>query len=154
MTLLRIWNNGHIRLVYSSLIINHRHFPSLSHLKCSVVPQIYHSTSFRFFSWEGFYYSVSSSTPVLTLQNALLDIHSFSGLPWWAVISLTTLGIRSLCVFPFAVHQNQVIGRLANINLELGKIAPDLNKEVNIAKKMYNWDEQTAKKVFKKNVRQ
>lgn len=152
MTLLQAWRTRPVKLVFSSAITKHRHLPTHLSLKY-ILPQTYHSTSFRYYSWEGFYYSLSSSAPVLTLQNVLLDLHNFSGLPWWAIISLTTLGIRSFCVFPLAVHQNQVIGRLANINIELGKIAPELNKGVNIARRMYDWDEKTAKIVFKRNVR-
>lgn len=120
----------------------------------SISPIKYNFVTFRYFSWEGFFISVSTSTPVLTLQNALLDFHSISGLPWWAVISLTTLSIRTFVVFPLTVHQNQVIARLANLNLELGKMAPELNKEVNIAARRYGWDEQTAKKVFKSQMKQ
>lgn len=152
MTILQAWRTRPVKLIFSSLITNPQHLPTHSSLKY-VLPQTYHLTSFRYFSWNGLYYSISSSTPVLALQNVLLDLHNFSGLPWWAVISLTTLGIRSFCVFPLAVHQNQVIGRLANINIELGKIAPELNKEVNIARKMYDWDEKTSKIVFTRHVR-
>ncbi|GFS67137.1 mitochondrial inner membrane protein COX18 [Nephila pilipes] len=65
---------------------------------------------------------------------------------------LTTLGIRSAVVLPLAVHQNQVISRLANIHAEVGKLVPELNKEVNIARAMFKWDETQAKKVFRKQV--
>ncbi|GFS67134.1 mitochondrial inner membrane protein COX18 [Nephila pilipes] len=66
---------------------------------------------------------------------------------------LTTLGIRSAVVLPLAVHQNQVISRLANIHAEVGKLVPELNKEVNIARAMFKWDETQAKKVFRKQLR-
>lgn len=110
-------------------------------------------TPTRKLSWEGFYTSLSLSAPVLNLQNIIIDFHNISGLPWWSVIMLTTLGIRTVFVFPFAVHQNQVINRLTNLNSELNKMAPELNKEVNIAAKIYGWDESEARKVFRKTVR-
>ncbi|XP_035205146.1 cytochrome c oxidase assembly protein COX18, mitochondrial-like isoform X2 [Stegodyphus dumicola] len=111
-----------------------------------------HKIQKRKFSWTGFYVAISESAPVISLQNALIDLHNFFAVPWWMVIMLTTLTIRSVFIFPLAVHQNQVIARLANLNIELGKLAPELNKEVNIAKKLYNWDEVTARKVFKRNM--
>ncbi|GIY29235.1 cytochrome c oxidase assembly protein COX18, mitochondrial [Caerostris darwini] len=101
----------------------------------------------------GFYTSISQSTPVVSFQNLLIDFHESAGLPWWGIILLTTLGIRTAVVFPLAVHQHQVIARLANINVEIGKLVPQLNKEVNMAKVMYKWDETQAKKVFKKQLR-
>ncbi|XP_054713027.1 cytochrome c oxidase assembly protein COX18, mitochondrial-like [Uloborus diversus] len=109
-------------------------------------------TTCRNSSWGSFYTSLSESAPITSLQSFLIDFHNTSGLPWWAVIMLSTFGIRSLIVFPLAVHQHQVIARLANLRVELGKLAPELNKEVNVAKNLYHWDEQTAKRVFKKNM--
>ncbi|GIX67934.1 cytochrome c oxidase assembly protein COX18, mitochondrial [Caerostris extrusa] len=106
----------------------------------------------RHFSFSGFYTGISQSTPVVSFQNLLIDFHESVGLPWWGIILLTTLGIRTAVVFPLAVHQHQVIARLANINVEIGKLVPQLNKEVNMAKVMYKWDETQAKKVFKKQV--
>ncbi|PRD20754.1 UNVERIFIED_CONTAM: Mitochondrial inner membrane protein COX18 [Trichonephila clavipes] len=107
----------------------------------------------RHFSYVEFYTGVAQSTPVVSFQNTLIDLHQFTGLPWWALIMLTTLSIRSAIVFPLAIHQNQVIARLANINVEIGKLAPELNKEVNIAKVMFKWNETEAKKVFRKQLR-
>ncbi|GBM24152.1 Cytochrome c oxidase assembly protein COX18, mitochondrial [Araneus ventricosus] len=110
-------------------------------------------TPSRNFSLPEFYISLSQSAPVHSFQNLLLDLHQSTGLPWWGLIMMTTLSIRSAIVFPLAVHQNQVIARLANINDEIGKLVPELNKEVNIAKVMYKWDEAHAKKVFKRQLR-
>ncbi|XP_055926129.1 cytochrome c oxidase assembly protein COX18, mitochondrial-like [Argiope bruennichi] len=110
--------------------------------------------SSRNFSLPQFYISLSQSAPVQSFQNFLLDLHQSTGLPWWGLIMLTTLGIRTAIVFPLAVHQNQVIARLSNINDEIGKLVPELNKEVNIAKVMYKWDETHAKKIFKRQLRQ
>lgn len=136
------------------LFVIHKHVPVVqSAFKLHLFKKHQFSTSSSQLSWDGFYYYISSSTPVQTLQNVLLDTHSFSGLPWWTVILFSTLAIRSIFVFPFAVHQNQVIARLANVNVELGKMAPQLNKEVNIASKMYGWDKTAATRVYRKTVR-
>ncbi|XP_015918603.2 cytochrome c oxidase assembly protein COX18, mitochondrial [Parasteatoda tepidariorum] len=107
----------------------------------------------RHFSWTGFYSALSQSTPVLSFQNLLLEVHEITSLPWWAVIMLTTLGIRSIIVFPLSVHQNQVMARLMNINAGLGAKATQLNEEVNIARRMYNWNEEQAKKVFRRQMK-
>lgn len=149
MGILHAWNPRSVKC-FSSLLLKNYSPPVQPLLKLTPVHG-YHE-SYRYLSWEGFYCSVSLSAPVSAFQNALLDFHSISGLPWWAVISLSTLGIRSFLVFPLAVHQNQVISRIANLNPELEKIAPELTKEVNVAARMFGWDEPTAKKIFKRNV--
>ncbi|KAG8177702.1 hypothetical protein JTE90_018323 [Oedothorax gibbosus] len=104
----------------------------------------------RHFSTDGFYASLAQSPPVQTAQSLLLDIHQY--LPWWAVILVATLAVRSLVVLPLAVHQAQVVGRLAAVNAEMNKLAPELNKEVELARKMAGWDRNQAKRIFRAQV--
>lgn len=113
---------------------------TLKPITTSIIPS-------RHFSLDGFYVALAQSTPVQTAQSLLLDLHQW--LPWWLVIPMATLAVRSLVVLPLAVHQAQVVSRLAAVNAEMARLAPELNKEVAVAKKMFEWDEQQAKKVFK-----
>lgn len=42
-------------------------------------------------------------------ETSFKTIHTFSGLPWWAVIISTTVIARSLVTLPLAIHQNRTI---------------------------------------------
>ena len=41
----------------------------------------------------------------------LQEVHSVTHLPWWAVILMSTVGLRSVITLPLAVHQNRVIAK-------------------------------------------
>lgn len=132
-------NSPRAHLLTVNGILNH---------KCKV-PQCFSERSYALSGWAA---AVSSSTPVLFIQENLLYFHDISGLPWWSVILLSTIGIRSCMTFPLAVYQNHIIGRLENVKKELKSIGPELNKEIAIAAKMYGWDSKYSRGMFRKNM--
>ena len=67
------------------------------------------STNKRCFSYEttvvNFWKILSNSTPVAYVQNGLIDLHDFTGLPWWTTIILSTIILRSVITVPVAIYQ-------------------------------------------------
>ncbi|OUM54849.1 hypothetical protein BVG19_g4282 [[Candida] boidinii] len=62
------------------------------------------------------------------MQTIFEYVHVFSGLPWWATIVVTTLGVR-LALFPLFVKSSDAMARSAAVQPESKK----LRKELNIA---------------------
>lgn len=97
----------------------------------------------------GIYTDISNSETVSVFQNALIFFHDYSGLPWWATIVLSTIGLR-LCMFPVLVHTHKCEARHHLIvTKELPALSKELNKEVAIAKKIMNLDEQKAQALYR-----
>ncbi|XP_066156904.1 cytochrome c oxidase assembly protein COX18, mitochondrial [Euwallacea fornicatus] len=102
---------------------------------------------------SGIFETLSKSTPVTYCQEFLVQVHNYTGLPWWASILVSTVLLRSVITLPVAVYQQVIIARLENIKLELPAIAEELKHETNTAVKIYKWDEKTAKIIFRKSMK-
>lgn len=89
---------------------------------------------------------VNSSMKFLTF------CHDYTGLPWWATICLVTVGLKTLLVFPLAVHGRKVNAKLVLMNEEMMKVLPQLEKEVHIIARSRGWTPQDAKNLFYANV--
>lgn len=100
----------------------------------------------------GIFKSISESTAVSYVQNFIVDVHSITGLPWWASIMFTTILLRTCITFPLAIHQNLIMAKLENLKLELPAIAQDMKKELAIAIRKFQWDEKRAKSVYMRSV--
>lgn len=48
---------------------------------------------------------LSESTLVKIAQDSLLWIHDYTGLPWWSVIVLTTIMMRTVITLPLSLYQ-------------------------------------------------
>ncbi|RZC35292.1 60KD IMP domain containing protein [Asbolus verrucosus] len=101
----------------------------------------------------GIFRALSESTPVEYCQKFLLTIHDTTGLPWWASIVCTTVLLRGCVTVPLAIYQNYILARLEHIKLEMDDIAKELKKETAVAVKIYNWDERTARIMYKLSIR-
>lgn len=55
--------------------------------------------------YTGFYKTLSESAPVQMTQDSLLWMHDCTGLPWWVVIVLTTISLRTLLTLPLSFYQ-------------------------------------------------
>lgn len=99
-----------------------------------------------------FFKTLSESAPVGHFQNMLLTVHDFTGLPWWATIIGTTVALRTAITLPLAIHQNYIVAKIENLNLEMVEIVDELKKEMIVAVKLYKWDEKTANRHFKRSV--
>lgn len=49
--------------------------------------------------------TLSESTPVKITQDSLLWVHDYTGLPWWLVIVLTTITMRTMVTLPLFFYQ-------------------------------------------------
>ncbi|XP_073843870.1 cytochrome c oxidase assembly protein COX18, mitochondrial [Musca autumnalis] len=99
------------------------------------------------------YQSLSSSTPVMMMQEGLIEIHDFTGLPWWLSIVTSTILFRSLVTLPLTVYQHKITARLENISLEMPAIVEELKKEAAMAMKKFQWTEQHTKLVYQRSIR-
>lgn len=96
--------------------------------------------------------SLSESTPVEYTQKCLLYIHDTTGLPWWGTIVLSTVLLRTAITVPLAAYQSYITAKVENLYLEMPDIAKDLKREVGMAVQMYDWDEKTARLVYRRSV--
>lgn len=67
------------------------------------------------------------------LTSSLQQIHAVSGVPWWALIPLTTFGLRGIWTFPLAVLQRLRIQKQTALRPVISATAPILR--YNLAKK-------------------
>uniref|UniRef100_A0A1A9VEA3 Membrane insertase YidC/Oxa/ALB C-terminal domain-containing protein n=1 Tax=Glossina austeni TaxID=7395 RepID=A0A1A9VEA3_GLOAU len=93
--------------------------------------------------------SISNSTPVAYVQQSLVDIHDFTGLPWWSSIVISTILFRSVVTLPLTVYQHEITARLEKIALEMPAIVNELKKEATLAMKAFKWTEQQTKMLRK-----
>uniref|UniRef100_A0A182KAL1 Membrane insertase YidC/Oxa/ALB C-terminal domain-containing protein n=1 Tax=Anopheles christyi TaxID=43041 RepID=A0A182KAL1_9DIPT len=109
-------------------------------------------TNQRHFSYEatvsGIWQSLSQSAPVAYVQHEMINLHDFTGLPWWATIVLTTVGLRTLVTLPLAVYQNKILTRLEQISLEMPELIKELKVETAYAMKKFNLSEKEARIMY------
>lgn len=98
------------------------------------------------------YQSLSTSTPVAYVQQGLIEIHDFTGLPWWLSIVLSTFLFRSLVTLPLTIYQQKITARLEKISLEMPAIVEELKKEAAMAMRKFKWTEQHTKTVYQRSV--
>lgn len=99
-----------------------------------------------------FFKTLSESAPVGHFQNMLLNVHEYSGLPWWVTIVGTTVALRTAITLPLAIHQHYILAKVENLNVEMGEIVGELKKEMAVAVALYKWDERTAKRHYRRAV--
>uniref|UniRef100_A0AAG5D0X9 Mitochondrial inner membrane protein COX18 n=1 Tax=Anopheles atroparvus TaxID=41427 RepID=A0AAG5D0X9_ANOAO len=109
-------------------------------------------TAVRHFSYQAtvtsIWQSISQSTPVAYVQHGMMDLHDFTGLPWWATIILTTIGLRTVVTLPLAIYQNKILVRLEKISLEMPELIKELKLETAYAIKKFNWTEKEARIMY------
>lgn len=99
-----------------------------------------------------FYQSLSNSTPVAYVQQSLVEIHDFTGLPWWASIILSTFLFRTAITLPLTIYQLKITARIEKISLEMPAIIEELKKEAAMAMRKFKWSEQQTKIVYQRSV--
>lgn len=99
-----------------------------------------------------FYQSLSNSTPVAYVQQGLVEIHDFTGLPWWASIIATTFIFRTIVTLPLTIYQHKITARIEKISLEMPAIVDELKKEAAMAMRKFKWTEKQTKMVYQRSV--
>jgi len=55
--------------------------------------------------FNGIFKAISESAPIKITQDFLLLMHDCTGLPWWSVIVLTTIMMRTAVTLPLSLYQ-------------------------------------------------
>ncbi|XP_017028298.1 cytochrome c oxidase assembly protein COX18, mitochondrial [Drosophila kikkawai] len=101
----------------------------------------------------GFWQTLSNSTPVAYMQDALIQIHDYSGLPWWASIVLSTFLFRSVVTLPLTVYQHRITARIERIALEMPAIVEELKREAAMAKHKFKWTDKQTQVVYQRSIK-
>lgn len=101
---------------------------------------------------SGTWNAISQSVPVAYVQQGLVAIHDYTGLPWWMSIIVSTVIIRSAVTLPLAIYQNKIVARLELISLEMSDIVKELKKETAYAIKKFQWTEKEARIMYNRSL--
>lgn len=78
-------------------------------------------------------FSLEPTAIVEALTTSLESAHAYTGLPWWALIPLTTFGLRAVWTFPLAVMQRRRIQKQNALRPIISATGPVLR--LNLARK-------------------
>ncbi|XP_078366701.1 cytochrome c oxidase assembly protein COX18, mitochondrial-like isoform X2 [Oculina patagonica] len=91
--------------------------------------------------------------PIYALQVFLETVHSWSHLPWWAVIVGSTVVLRSIVTVPLAVHQNKLIAKIELSQSTLHMMTEALKQRVAGECRRLNMSAEEADREFRKKQR-
>lgn len=90
---------------------------------------------------------------VLFAQDALIQFHDVTHLPWWSSIVLSTIIIRAATTLPLSIYQQNVLAKVENISLEMPAIAEELKRETSVAVRKFQWTEKKAKMMYSRSLK-
>ncbi|KAI4490447.1 hypothetical protein M0804_003391 [Polistes exclamans] len=96
---------------------------------------------------------ISESAPVEFVQNSLINIHSYTDLPWWATIILTTIILRLTISLPIAIYQQNITAKLENLHHEMTGITTNLKRKMKDDMFQNNWSQEHARHMYNLSVR-
>jgi len=74
-------------------------------------------------------------------------------MPWWASLAVTTAALRTVLTLPLMVYSMNNTTKLERLQPEIKSLSKELSAEVALAKVKYEWNDNTAQRYFRKNVR-
>ncbi|ODV78711.1 uncharacterized protein CANTADRAFT_53151 [Suhomyces tanzawaensis NRRL Y-17324] len=80
------------------------------------------------------HFSVDPHIVVSTLTESIQAVHAYTGLPWWALIPLTTFTLRTVWTLPLAVLQRKRIQKQSSLRPIVSAMNPVL--KLNLAKRI------------------
>ncbi|KAH8379650.1 hypothetical protein KR009_006372 [Drosophila setifemur] len=101
----------------------------------------------------GFWQTLSNSTPVEYMQDALVLIHDVTGLPWWSSIVLSTFMFRGVVTLPLTIYQHRITARIEKIALEMPAIVEELKREAAMAKQKFKWSDKQTMVVYQRSIK-
>ncbi|SPP85381.1 cytochrome c oxidase assembly protein COX18, mitochondrial [Drosophila guanche] len=101
----------------------------------------------------GFWQTLSNSTPVAYMQDALIQIHDYSGLPWWSSIVLSTFLFRGVVTLPLTIYQHKITARIERLALEMPAIVEELKREAAMAKQKFKWSDKQTTAVYRRSIK-
>ncbi|KAL0104427.1 hypothetical protein PUN28_017275 [Cardiocondyla obscurior] len=103
--------------------------------------------------FSGIFKVISESAPVKVAQDSLLFMHDYTGLPWWLVIVLTTVMIRTVVTLPLSFYQLYILAKLENLKCEMDETVKEIKKEINYGMCKYNWSKKYTMLLYKRSVK-
>lgn len=103
--------------------------------------------------FSGIYKALSESTPVKIAQDSLLWIHDYTGLPWWLIIVLTTITMRTTMTLPLFFYQQYILAKLENLRPEMDEIVKELKVETGYAMHKYNLPKEHARRLYNRSLK-
>lgn len=92
---------------------------------------------------------LTQNDAVYAVQEKLFTLQEITGLPWWAVIVTSTIGIRTLIIFPFVIHQQRVIAKYHKIREEMETtVQNEVFKDVAQVAKQNKLDEESSDEYY------
>ncbi|KAL5290854.1 COX18 family protein [Megaselia abdita] len=126
----------------------------LSHVSVCRVPEpMEQRRNFTNETVVGFWKTLSHSTPVAYVQEGLLNIHDYSGLPWWATIVLSTFLFRTAVTLPLAIYSTRITSKIENLTLEMPALVKELKAETAFGIRKYKWTEKKARMIYNRSVK-
>ncbi|XP_030835389.1 cytochrome c oxidase assembly protein COX18, mitochondrial-like [Strongylocentrotus purpuratus] len=92
-------------------------------------------------------------TPTEKCYELLEYIHDNAGLPWWLTILATTILLRGVVVFPFAVWQQKILARIENAQPMINAYVEQIKQKLALHAKEEGWSQRHMAKVFSNEVR-
>lgn len=90
--------------------------------------------------------------PIGAVRSLLELVHSYTGMPWWASLAVTTATLRTVLTFPLMVYSMNNTTKLECLQSEIKNLSKELSVEVALAKAKYQWNDNTAQCYFRINV--
>lgn len=91
-------------------------------------------------------------TPTEKCYELLEYIHDNAGLPWWLTILATTILLRGVVVFPFAVWQQMILARIENAQPMINAYVEQIKQKLALHAKEEGWSQRHMAKVFSNEV--
>jgi len=90
--------------------------------------------------------------PIGAVQSLLELVHTYTGMPWWASLAVTTAALRTVLTLPLMSYSMDNAAKLERLQPEIANISKELMAEVVAAQQQYRWESNIAKYHFRKNV--
>ena len=90
--------------------------------------------------------------PVTMTADAFQIVHEHSHLPWWALIMLSTISLRTLTTLPLAIQQCKLMAKLELCQPKLVQYKEALQHSVIIRCRKANMSVEQANKILRKEV--
>uniref|UniRef100_UPI00358E3683 cytochrome c oxidase assembly protein COX18, mitochondrial isoform X1 n=2 Tax=Myxine glutinosa TaxID=7769 RepID=UPI00358E3683 len=97
---------------------------------------------------------LSTSPPVVFIENTLVSLHDLSGLPWWATVVTGTVITRVVLTAPLAVYQNYIINKVERLRPEIADLGQLHWREVQQDRQLRGWSEKKARAQHKARMKQ
>ncbi len=94
----------------------------------------------------------SPHTLIHSAEGALHEVHEFTHLPWWAVIVLTTVSLRTVVTLPLAIHQNKIIAKMELLKPTIQEYQEAVKHNVIVKCRRANLPVEEANKIMMKEV--